>query len=97
MEVKIRDGVSWNTEPGAEQTEGALEWMRKEIYGQLAANPRETDKVIPTTDRWGRPVEWMVDGEGWRVSVRREYVEVDAPTWSRRRDIVRVDAKGGEA
>ena len=97
MEIKIKEGINWQTEAGSPQSEEAMTWLREEIYPRLAMNATETEKVIPTTDKWGRPTEWVVDGEGWRVRVRREYVEATAPTWSRRRDVVTVEAKGGEA
>ncbi len=97
MEIKITDCVSWQTEAGAQQSEEAMAWLRGEIYPQLAMNATETDKVIPTTDRWGRPTEWVVEGETWLVTIRREYVEAKQPTWSRRRDVVTVEQKGGEA
>lgn len=97
MEITIKEGVSWQTEARAPQSEEAMAWLRGEIYPLLAMNATETDKVIPTTDKWGRPTEWVIEGEGWRVTVRREYMEANAPTWSRRRDVVTVEAKGGEA
>lgn len=97
MEIKIKEGVHWQTEAGAAQSEAAMAWLRGEIYPQMAMNATETDKVIPTTDRWGRPTEWIVEGPAWRCTVRREYVEANAPTWSRRRDAVTVEAKGGES
>ena len=97
MEIKIKDGVIWQAKAGALQSEEAMAWLRSEIYPQLAMNATETDKVIPTTDKWGRPIEWVVDGDGWCVIVKREYMEAKQPTWSRRRDVVTVEAKGGEA
>ena len=96
MEITIKEGVTWQTEAGTPQSEEAMAWLRGEIYPQLAMNAMETDKVIPTTDQWGRPTEWIIDGGEWRVTVRREYVEAKAPTWSRRRDVVTVESKGGE-
>ena len=97
MEIKIAEGVSWQTEAGAPQSEEAMAWLRGEIYPRLALNATETNKVIPTTDKWGRPTEWEVEGDGWILKVRREYMEANAPTWSRRRDVVTVEVKGGEA
>ena len=70
MEIKITDGVSWQTEPGAQQSEAAREWLRTKIYGRLAMNTGETDRVIPTVDRWGRPLEWVVEGVTWRATVK---------------------------
>lgn len=96
MEIKITDGVSWQTEPGAQQSEAAREWLRTEIYGRLAMNTGEMDRVIPTVDRWGRPLEWVVEGVTWRATVRREYVDAQRPTWARKRDTVTVEVKGGE-
>ena len=97
MEIKIKEGVSWQTEAGAQQSEAAMDWLRGEIYPKLAMNPTETDRVIPVTDKWGRPTEWIVEGETWRATIRREYVDTDRPTWSRRRDVVTIEGKGGEA
>lgn len=97
MEIKIKDGVSWQTEPGAAQSDDTMAWLRGEIYPQLAMNASETERVIPTTDKWGRPTEWVVEGDGWRVRIRREYMEAKQPTWSRRRDVVTVEEKGGES
>lgn len=95
MEVTIKEDVTWNTEKGAQQTEAAAEWLREQ-YNRLAMNPSETDKVIPTIDKWGRPVEWLITGDGWRLTVHREYVSEKEPTWARRRDVVTVDAVAQE-
>lgn len=94
-QIEVKNGVTWDTEM-TRQSEEALAWLREEIYPQLAMNARETELVIPTTDKWGRPLDWEVETESCVVRIKREYVDSDRGTWSRRRDVVTVAEKGGE-
>ncbi|MEY8687859.1 hypothetical protein AB9N12_17670 [Bacteroides sp. AN502(2024)] len=97
MEIKIKEGVTWQTDPHTSQTESAMRWIYEEIYPLLAMNTEETGKVMPQTDRFGRPIRWVIENKAWRVTIRREYINPQQPTWGRRGDVINVETvKGGE-
>lgn len=92
MTIQLKDGVYWDT-AAARQSAEAYAWMREENLSLLGMSLSEEGKHTPEMDKYKRPVRWVIEHEHCTVTITREYVEPDSPSWAMKRDQIVVTPK----
>jgi hypothetical protein len=79
MQIKIKEGVVWDTE-STKQSEATIEWYRANVQPII-------DEAHPQNDKYGRPVKWQVEVDGVVVIKTRIYTS-ESNSWAMEKDVI---------
>ena len=77
MQIKIKEGVVWDTE-SSKQSEAAIEWYRTNVQPVI-------EEANPQNDKYGRPAIWQVEVDGVVVIKTRIYTS-ESNSWAMEKD-----------
>ena len=92
MQIELVNGVVFDTESKV-QEEGTCAWVRENVLSKLGMSAGEEGMINPEIDRYKRPYRWHMETETASITISRQYVEENSPSWAMKQDIIEVEPK----
>lgn len=93
MNIEVTTGVYWDTK-SKQQSPEAYAWMREENFAKMGMSSSDADGLIaPELDKYQRPIRWVIEHDSCVVTITREYVDANSPSWALKGDTIVITSK----